>query len=528
MRRHAAGLALRGCQCAGFLLAWTFQAAADVRLAGVFGHHMVLQRDVAVPVRGWAGPGEKVTVQFGGQTVEATAGADGAWTARLSPMKENAAGQDLVVTGSSTIKISDVLVGDVWLCSGQSNMGTGFARRPPPLDPSPMDLPLVRYAAVANFADIAPRADAVVCWVVSGTNTVPGYSAFPWFFGQKLHLDTGIPIGILRASWGGATIENWMSPDGLKEAAELKALYRDYEIRLKEYDESLPRNTKLLEDWVQAAAQARTKGTLIPPIPYINPHPVNAPPGRTGYFCMYYGMLDYLTRFPIKGVAWYQGESNADDGPAYTHKLRALIDGWRKAWNQPDLPFYFVQLPSLGGACGLPDQPLKGWPLLREAQARALAIPHTGMAVTIDCGEEDLHPRNKVDMGRRLAAVALAQTYGLQIEHAGPVFRNADFREGKVVLHFDHAGAGLMVGRKAGTDPVVEEPQGKLQEFAVAGPDRRFCFADAMIVGDTVVVSSDKVPQPAAVRYACTFNPAGSKLYGRNGLPAAPFRTDTW
>lgn len=239
-------------------------------------------------------------------------------------------------------------------------------------------------------------------------------------------------------------------------------------------------------------------------------------------------MIDCLTRFPIKGVAWYQGESNADDGPSYTHKLRALIGGWRQAWNQPELPFYFVKLPNLGGACGLPEQPLKGWPLLREAQARALAIPHTGMAVTIDCGEEDLHPRNKFDMARRLAAIALANTYGLKVEHTGPIFNRADFKDGKVTLHFDHISAGLMVGKKVGTEPAVEVLNGQLQEFAIAGPDKRFYAADTAIVGDTVVVSSDQVPQPVAVRYACTFNPAGNKLYGRNGLPVAPFRTDNW
>ena len=519
------------CRSLGWLLAGTVLAGwarADVRLSGVFGDRMVLQRDVEVPVRGWAEPGETVTVQFGGQTIRATAGSDGVWIARLAPMKATATGQDLVVSGSKTVRLSDVLVGDVWLCSGQSNMGTGFDRRPPPLDPGPMNLPQIRYGAVSNFADIAPRADGVVFWVVSGPNTVPRYSAFPWFFGQRLHQEAKVPIGILRASWGGATIENWMSPDGLRQVDELKPLYRDYEIRLKEYEDSLPRNTKLLEDWVQAAALARTTGTIIPPIPYINPHPVNAPPGKTGYFCMYYGMIDYLTRFPIKGVAWYQGESNGDDGPSYTHKLRALIGGWRQAWNQPELPFYFVQLPNLGGACGLPEQPLKGWSLLREAQARALAIPHTGMAVTIDCGEEDLHPRNKFDMARRLAAVALAKTYGLKVEHSGPVFKGADFKDGKVTLHFDHVGAGLMVGKKLGTEPAAEVPHGQLQEFAIAGSDKRFYSADAVIAADTVVVSSDQVPQPAAVRYACTFNPAGNKLYGRNGLPAAPFRTDNW
>ena len=219
------------CRSLGWLLAGTVLAGwarADVRLAGVFGDRMVLQRDVEVPVRGWAGPGETVTVQFGGQTIRATTGNDGAWSARLAPMKATATGQDLVVSGSQTVRLSDVLVGDVWLCSGQSNMRTGFDRRPPPLDPGPMDLPQIRYGAVPNFADIAPRTDGVVFWVVSGPNTVPRYSAFPWFFGQRLHQEAKVPIGILRASWGGATIENWMSPDGLRQVDELKPLYRDY------------------------------------------------------------------------------------------------------------------------------------------------------------------------------------------------------------------------------------------------------------------------------------------------------------
>lgn len=499
-----------------------------VQVSGVFGDHMVLQRDVPVKVWGRADAGEKVEVKLGRNSASATAGGDGAWAVSLPAMTAGGP-YEMTVKGANTVTFGDILIGDVWLCSGQSNMGTGLARREPPLDPGETDLPKVRYLGIPNAVSVKPLADApALRWLVSSKDTVINYPAAPWFFGQMLHQETGIPIGIIKANWGGAVPENWMSAESMKAVPELDGLYRDYENKLKIYEENLPRNTQLLTDWVKAAGEASAKGQDIPPVPIVDLHPVYAPPYKTGFFCMYNGMISYLTRFPIKGVTWYQGESSGDDGPIYYHKMLALIQGWRQAWNQPDLPFYFVQLPNHGGACGVPEAAPKGWPLLREVQARCLSIPNTGMAVTIDIGDEDLHPRNKYDTGRRLAAIALAKNYGRNIEYTGPVYRGAEIKGSRVIISFDSVGAGLMVGRKEGTSPTVEDREGRLQEFAIASADRRFHPADAVIEGNTVVVSSPAVEAPVSVRYAYTYNPAKRNLYGRNGLPAGPFRTDNW
>lgn len=506
--------------------------AADACAASVsslFGDNMILQRGASIPVWGLADPGETVTATLGVVQASAQADAQGNWLVTLPPMNANADGQELIISGRNTLTISNVLVGDVWLCAGQSNMGTGFKRREPALDPGETNLPQVRYLNIPNAASVKPLEQApALKWLVSSPATVPDYAAVPWYFGQMIHQQTGIPIGIIKANWGGAIIENWMSPDSMKEVPELAGLHGNFSHKLKLYEENLPKNTRLLADWLRAAEDAKAKGIDIPSIPAVDLNPIYAPPNGTGFFCMYNGMIHYLTRLPIKGVSWYQGESSADDGPIYQYKMVALINGWRKAWNQPELPFYFVQLPNLGGACGLPEAIPKGWPLFREVQARCLSIPNTGMAVTIDIGDEDLHPRNKFDTGRRLAMIALARNYGVKIDCTAPVFKKHKVTGSRVVLTFEQVGQGLMVATKDGLNPATEDNQGKLQEFAVAGADRQFHAAIAVIEGDTVVVSCEQVPVPVAVRYAFTFNPAKRNLYGRNGLPVAPFRTDRW
>ncbi|KAB2641615.1 MAG: sialate O-acetylesterase [Verrucomicrobia bacterium] len=504
-------------------------AHADVRLHRVFADHMVLQRDSNINVWGWAAPGEKVDLQFGGQNLSAITDDQGKWSVKLAPMKANATPRILSVAGKNKLELTDILVGDVWLCSGQSNMGVGFKRRNPPLDPGEMNLPNLRYLNIPNRCSVKPLEEAPgLQWTVSSPETVPTYASVPWYFGQMVHQQTGIPIGIIKANWGGAIAENWLAPDSMNDVAALSGLYGEFKNKLKVYEENLPRNTALLTEWSRAAQEALAKGLDVPSIPSVDMHPVYAPPGKPGYFCMYNGMISYLTGFPIKGVTWYQGESSADDGPIYYYKMLALITGWRKAWNIPQMPFYFVQLPNMGGAGGLPDASAKGWPLMREVQAKCLAIPNTGMAVTIDVGDEELHPRNKYDTGRRLAAIALAKDYGVKIEYQAPVYKQCEIKDDKVILSFELVGAGLMTGRKDGLSPAVEDPQAKLREFAIAGADKRFHAANALIQDGSVVVSSPEVPKPVAVRYAFTFNPAQRNLYGRNRLPVAPFRTDQW
>jgi sialate O-acetylesterase len=493
-------------------------SAWAVQVSGVFSDHMVIQRETPVKVWGSAEAGEAVQVKLAERSVATTAGADGTWSVELPSMQAGGP-VEMTVTGKNAITIKDILIGDVWLCAGQSNMGTGFARREP-LDPGEMNLPNIRYANYLSAA-AAPVENINIGWCVSNPKTVPTYPAFPWFFAQRIHQETGVPIGIIKANSGGARIEWFLNPDvGAPNIG-------DWKYQLDCYTNNLPRNTKILEDWVQAAKLAKEKNLPIPLIPAVDLHPSYSPPNRFGPFCFYFGTIVPLAKFPIKGVAWYQGESNVDDEGVYQFKLRSLINGWRKAWNNPALPFYFVQLPNVYGASGLPDNP-KFWPLAREAQTKVLTLPNTGMAVTIDIGDEDLHPRNKYDMARRLAAIALAKTYNKEIEYTGPVFQKFEVKGSKVILYFDQISKGLMVGKKEGLNPTVEDKESKLMEFGIAGPDRKFYLGEAVIEGDTVVVSSDKVQAPASVRYAFTWNPAKRNLYGRNGLPVAPFRTDNW
>jgi sialate O-acetylesterase len=499
-------------------------AADGVQLSSLFNEHMVLQREREIALFGEAEVGEKIDVKLGDQRATTTAGTNGAWSVRLPAMKAGGP-VELVVSGKNTLTFKDVLIGDVWLCAGQSNMGTGFARRAPPLDPGEMNLPKIRYAAYLSPAAEPPPAGKVppLLWAVSDPKTVPTYPAFPWFFAQRIHQETGVPIGIIKANSGGARIELFMNPD----VVEPNKIFGDWKYQLDCYKNNLPRNAKLLEEWVKAAQDAKEKNLPAPLIPCVDLHPSFSPPNRLGPFCFFFGAIASLSKLPVKGIAWYQGESNVDDEGAYQFKLRSLIQGWRKAWNNPDLPFYFVQLPNVYGPSGLPENP-KFWPLAREAQAAVLALPNTGMAVTLDVGDEDLHPRNKYDMARRLASVALAKTYGKEIEYTGPVYKKCEIKGSKVILHFDQLGKGLMIGKKEGLLPAVEDKEGKLMEFGIAGLDRKFYPGDAVIEGDTVVVSCDKVPAPASVRYAFTWNPSKRNLYGRNGLPVGPFRTDAW
>jgi sialate O-acetylesterase len=515
MNRVAAWISL--CLCASSAM-----ARADVKLSTIFGDHMVLQRDTSVSVWGTAEAGEAVKVTLGDHSSATAAADDGKWEVELPPMPAGGP-VELTVVGNNAITIKDVLVGDVWLCAGQSNMGTGFARREPPLDPGEMNLPLIRYASTLEGAAERLENPPQMVWAVSDEKTVPRYPAFPWFFAQRIHQEVGVPIGVIKVNAGGARIEWFLNPD----VVEPNKIFGDWKYQLETYEKNLPRNRHLLEDWVRAAKEAHEKQLPIPLIPAIDLHPSFSPPQRFGPFCFYFGTIAPLARFPIKGVAWYQGESNVEDEGVYQYKLRSLINGWRKAWNRPDLPFYFVQLPNVYGPSGLPDNPTF-WPLAREAQAAVLSMPHTGMAVTIDIGDEDLHPRNKYDMARRLAAVALAKTYDRKIEYTGPVHTSCETKGSKMILHFASTGEGLMIGKKLGLDPTIEDKEGSLMEFAIAGLDRKFHPADAVIDGDTVVVSSATVPAPVSVRYAFTWNPSKRNLYGRNGLPVPPFRTDNW
>ncbi len=501
---------------------------AEVKLAGVFSDHMVLQRDRDLPVWGWADPGEEVTVSFAGQTASTKAAADGSWSVTLKPLTLNKEGAKLTVNGKNRIELNDVLVGDVWLCGGQSNMEMPFAWRVLDNDREIQDsarFPLIRQVKFDKINSSIPVADSRNSkWVVCSPQTLRNVTAAGYFFARAIHEKTGIPIGLLDDNWSGSRIEPFIAPEGFMMVPELKVADRhrnaalDSESGRKRYLAEIDKIKEWCEDAEEQVAEGKAPRTVMPQIPEV------AGDGAVRYNAM----IAPIVRFPIKGAIWYQGCSNGGDDDIYYHKMRALIEGWRKVWNQ-DFPFYFVQLASFQQVT---DDPAggNGWAKVREAQRKSLTIPNTGMAVTIDIGDDrDIHPKNKQDVGKRLALWALTHDYGVKdLVYSGPLYKEMKVEGDKIRIHFDHTGSGLMVGRKEGLQPTTEVKDGKLAQFAIAGADRKWYWADAVIDGDTVVVSSPEVKNPVAVRYAFRHNPKGCNLYNREGLPASPFRTDNW
>ncbi|MCG3150693.1 MAG: hypothetical protein PCFJNLEI_04184 [Verrucomicrobiae bacterium] len=497
-------------------------ANADVRLPRIFSDHMVLQRDQPVPVWGWAEPGEKVTVSIAGKSGTTTANAAGKWMVQLAALPAGGP-QELVVAGRNTITLTNVLVGDVWVCAGQSNMEWSLAN----VDNSAQVVPVatnrfIRFLNLKAGQSPVPVEDVPNGWSVCTPQAVPALSAVGYFFAQRIHGETGVPIGLVNNAWGGTKIELWLNEAGLNSVPELSPQAQALAKAKADYAGLLQKYLDEASRWVEQARAAQAKGEALP----VNP-PV--PPAGPTIGGIYNGRVAPVTTFAVKGVLWYQGESNGDEGEIYFHKKRALVNGWRAAWNQADMPFYFVQLanwqkPSTDPAGG------DGWAKVREAQRKTLTLPHTGMAVAIDVGDNlDIHPRNKVDVGTRLALWALRNDYGQTgLVCSGPLFKEMTIVDNKARLTFDFVGKGLMVGKKAGHGPAVEDAGGQLKQFAIAGEDKKWVWADAVIDGDSVVVSSPAVAKPVAVRYAYAMNPVGLNLYNRDGLPAAPFRTDAW
>ncbi len=504
-------------------------ARAEVKLANVFGDHMVLQRDVAVPVWGWAAPGQEVRVAFAGQAKQATADQLGRWMLRLDPLSASGEGRSLEVQSGNRLVLRDVLVGDVWICSGQSNMEWSVsASLNADKEIQSADIANIRLFNVpGHTTSQLPRQDAPGQWQRAAPQSVKGFSAVGYFFGRHLHQQTDIPIGLIGTNWGGTRIEPWTPPVGFRSVPELANIAA----QVDRFDPGVPAGKETWQSYIdEVAAWAEdARASLAKGAPLRDPI---APPGFTNAgqpTAIYNAMVYPLAPYALRGAIWYQGESNGDEGVEYFHKMQALIQGWREVWNQENLPihFYFVQLANWKQPT---DDPAggDGWARIREAQRRALTVPYTGMAVTTDIGEaNDIHPRNKQDVGKRLALWALRDVYGQDVVVSGPLYRDSKVEENKIRIRFDHSGSGLMVGEKQGLEP-TRESDAELKRFAIAGQDRKWHWANAKIDGDSVVVWSAEVERPVAVRYAYSMNPAGANLYNREGLPAAPFRTDDW
>jgi sialate O-acetylesterase len=490
--------------------------AADLKIAAVFSDHMVLQRDKPVPVWGWADPGEKVTVEFAGQKHSAAADAKGKWLVKLDPLAASAEPRAIVVRGSAKkaeVKVADVLVGEVWLGSGQSNMAMTVSRsRDFAAEKEAAKLPQVRMFTEASGAAAEPQAGGKGAWRVCSPDTVGGFSATLYFFGRELHRELKVPVGLINSSVGGTPIESWVAADVQAKVPELKAAHAADVKAYTAFDAEKAKAAyaKALERWKDQAAKAKAEGKQ-PPVRPRDPAEARARRGPPGG--LFNGKINPLIPYAVRGVLWYQGEANAspEKGPRYQYQLEALVTDWRARWGE-ELPFAWVQLPNF-------IRPGEGWSMVREGMLKALRLPKTGMAITVDIGDpKDIHPVNKQDVGKRLAMWALGTVYGKkEIAASGPLPAKHAARDGAIVVAFTHADGGL---RASGE-------KGELTGFQIAGEDRKWKPAVARIEGDAVVVSSPEVKNPVAVRYAWEANPTAS-LYNGQGLPASPFRTDDW
>ncbi len=481
---------------------------AELWLPSVFSDHMVLQRDLPLPVWGTASAGMQVKVTLAGKSVSTTAGADGKWRLDYPPL--TAGGPfTLEVTSGATHSFSDVMVGEVWLCSGQSNMDFSLAKtakRPYAgvtdweKEVAAADFPKLRMFTADWAMSEFPKREVPGKWTVCAPNTAGDFSAVGYYFGRALLEDLDVSIGLVNCSYGASTIESWISREKLVAHPQFKDLLDAFNKKRLTFRD----DPKLFQKYGESLANF--KGGKSPR----NPDPVQ---DQHNPFVLHNGMIAPLVPYAIRGAIWYQGESNLQTRHLYPDLQQALIEDWRTLWKNPGLPFYYVQLaPNKSPE----SEPSGGQlPEMREAQARSLVIPHTGMAVTLDVGDEkNVHPRDKTAVGKRLARLALSGTYGKPGPSCGPLFRYSTVTGGKIRICFDHSGGGLMA------------KGGVLKQFAIAASDRNFKWADAVIDGETVVVSSPSVPQPAYVRYAWAANPAGANLFNSEGLPAAPFRTD--
>jgi sialate O-acetylesterase len=479
--------------------------AAGLRLHPLFSDNAVFQAGILVPIWGVADPGEEVTVSMLGQKKVVTAAADGKWRIRLDFLKTGGP-YELSVSAKSggSVTVKNILVGEVWLASGQSNMEWSVnASANAAEEKANAAHPEIRLFTVQRRQADAPQSDlaqtaAAGSWKICSPETVGGFSAVAYYFGREIHKRLGVPVGLIHSSWGGTPAEVWTRREVIDQTPELQDFVKFYAGRQANYE-------KQLEQHKAAVEKAKAEGKPEPRAP-------NAPMKLS---CLYNGMIAPLVPYALRGAIWYQGESNAGNAKLYHTLFPAMIENWRQDWGQGRFPFLFVQLANYMARKEQPSE--SGWAELREAQLATLEKSDpAGMAVIIDIGDaRDIHPKNKQDVGKRLALWALAETYDQKLVHSGPLYDSMKVEGNKARLSFKHVGGGLVARGE------------KLAGFALAGEDRKFVWADAKIEGDAVVVWSEAVPSPAAVRYGWADNP-DCTLFNKEGLPASPFRTDRW
>jgi sialate O-acetylesterase len=502
----------------------TGSAFADVKLAAVFSNHMVLQQEQPIRIFGSAAPGEAIKAELAGKSASTTAGQDGAFRVDLPAMKADGKAHTLTVSGKNTVTVSDVLLGEVWICSGQSNMEWSVRSSLNAKEVTDgANHPQIRLFDVPGHVQGPAPAPGRGKWVVCSPQTIPGFTAVGYHFGRSLHEKLAVPVGLVGTNWGGTRIEPWTPPVGFEQVESLG----DYRDNIKSIDPrteagkaSHMKYLASVDAWVAKGKAAVAAGThLAGDPPRFNLRP------KGGATHIYNGMVHALTPLSVRGAIWYQGESNAGDGLRYEYLKEALVKGWRSVFENEALSFYWVQLADFQAVSKNPAG--GGWGPVREGQRRALRIPNTGMAVIIDIGaERDIHPRNKHDVGKRLALWALANDYGQDLVYSGPLYKSMSVEGDKIRIAFDHIGGGLMTGKKEGLEPTTEVPGAELAEFAIQSADGAWHWAKAKIDGETVLVWAEGVKAPKHVRFGYQSNPASHNLYNKAGLPASPFTTE--
>jgi len=511
-----------------FVLICSESATADVKLPSIISDNMVLQQGMKVSVWGWAEPGEKIKISCSWQRREWKTHTDknGEWMIKIKPPEKGDGPFEMSVSSSNIITIKNILFGEVWVCSGQSNMEhpiklSSHAEK----EIAEAAYPKMRLFVVKRDFSEEPKTDCEGQWKMCSPETIPDFSAVAYHFGRKIHLELDYPVGLILTAWGGTQAEVWTDKKILEADSDLKPIIDNYEKAARNFDNEKKKYEKKLAEWKELAVKAEAEGKKPPPKPR-NPnlnspstYPVKRPPvrigGRNAPGGLYNAMVLPLIPYGIQGVIWYQGESNVWRAFQYRKLFPAMIKNWRSKWGQGKFPFLFVQLANYTAV--LPEPGESRWAELREAQLKTLSLPKTGMAVTIDIGDAGrIHPKNKKDVGNRLALWAFSGIYEKKLVYSGPIYKSMKIEGNSIILNFNHIGSGLEA-----------KGESSLKGFAIAGADKKFVWAEAKIVGDTIVVFAEDVAKPAAVRYAWAANPV-SNLFNKEGLPASPFRTDDW
>jgi sialate O-acetylesterase len=547
--------------CAALCLAVSARADSDVKPNPLFSDHMVLQNGMTVPVWGTAGPGEKVTVKIAGQVKVATADANGKWMVKLAKLSPKPGSLTMTITGKTgsapgvSIVITDVLVGEVWLGSGQSNMVfnvSNTGHRPYGLldekqEIAAADYPQVRMFTVADTKSLIPQTDVKGEWKVCSPETVADFSAIGYLFARDLNQSLKRPVGIILSAYGASTAEAWVPRETLDADPKLKPILDGFDTREAAYKARPAVSVDAQNPPVAATPLAPAAGASITPG---GPPPAGAPPAAARRArggggdpvndqhqptVLYNGMINPVIPYAIRGAIWYQGESILGNPgiPMYPHVMETLVTEWRARWGEGDFPFYAVQLAALKNNSNSPR--------VREAQAEILSLKNTGLAVAVDIGDPaNVHPKNKEALCDRLSRIALANVYGKKMEFSGPVYAGMKVEGDAIRINFSHA-QGLTTHYPDGLYTHVSAPDpatgkvaaeipaandGPLKWFQIAGADGKYVDAQATIDGSAVVVRSPDVSAPVSVRYAWDNYPYGANLYNAAGLPAVPFRTN--